>query len=98
MKKIKGHFWSLSTRPPVNPPIQKTKKLTEKIDISLRKFKKIKSPKMVSKRLKNHYLRSYDQFFKNGFSIKFLTTKWTRNAILATERGWVGEGARKKIH
>ena len=48
-KKVKGHFWSLSNRPPVNPSVKKTKKLTEKFDISLRKFKKIESPKMVQK-------------------------------------------------
>ena len=42
---------------------------------------------MVSKRLKTHYLRSYDQFLKNGFTIVFLTKKGgLENAILATER------------
>ena len=29
---------------------------------TFKKFKNIESPKMVSKRLKPHYLRSYDQF------------------------------------
>ena len=42
---------------------------------------------MVSKRLKTHYLRSYDQFLKNGFTIVFLTKKGgLENAILASER------------
>ena len=41
---------------------KKTKNLTKKCDISCRKFKNIESPKMVSKRLKGHYLRSYEQF------------------------------------
>ena len=27
-------------------------------------FKNIESPKMISKRLKGHYLRSYEQFYK----------------------------------
>ena len=35
--------------------------MTEKVDISIRKFKNIESPKMVSKRLYGHYLRSYEQ-------------------------------------
>ena len=42
--------------------IKKTKNLTKKCDVSRRKFKNIESPKMVSKRLKGHYLRSYEQF------------------------------------
>ena len=42
---------------------------------------------MVSKWLKTHYLRSYDQFLKNGFTIVFLAKKGgPENAILATER------------
>ena len=41
---------------------KKTKNMTKKCDISRRKFKNIESPKMVSKRLKGHYLRSYAQF------------------------------------
>ena len=40
---------------------QKKQNLTKKCDISLRKFKNIESPKMVSKRLYGHYLRSYEQ-------------------------------------
>ena len=38
---------------------QKTKYMTKNSDISGRKFKNIESPKMVSKRLKGHYLRGY---------------------------------------
>ena len=44
---------------------KKTKKLTKKCDISRRKFKNIKSPKMVLKRLKTHYLRSYEHYLEN---------------------------------
>ena len=50
---------------------KKTKNLTKKYDISRRKFKNIESPKMVSKRLYGHYLRSYEQIKKN----RILTTK-----------------------
>ena len=38
------------------------KKLIKKCDISPRKFKKRGTLKMVSKRLKDHYLKSYEQF------------------------------------
>ena len=38
---------------------------------TFKKFKNIESPKMVSKRLYGHYLRSYDQIKKN----LILTTK-----------------------
>ena len=41
---------------------QKTKNLIKKCDISPRKFKYIEFPKMVSKRLYGHYLRTYEQF------------------------------------
>ena len=41
---------------------------TEKLDISIRKFKNIESPKIISKRLKNHYLRIFSFF-------NFLTRK-----------------------
>ena len=34
---------------------------------TLKKFKNIESPKMVSKRLYGHYLRSYEQIMKNRF-------------------------------
>ena len=34
----------------------------KKCDLSLWKFKKSEPPKMVLKRLKSHYLRSYEQF------------------------------------
>ena len=40
--------------------------MTKKSDISHRKFKNIESPKMVSKQLKGHYLRSYEQFQKKS--------------------------------
>ena len=43
---------------------KKIKNMTKKSDISRRKFKNIESPKMVSKQLKAHYLRSYEQFQK----------------------------------
>ena len=36
--------------------------LTKKIDLNPKKFKKYQCPKMVSKRLYGHYLRSYEQF------------------------------------
>ena len=36
--------------------------LTKKIDLIPKKFKKNQCPKMVSKRLYGHYLRSYEQF------------------------------------
>ena len=38
---------------------------------TLKKFKNIESPRMVSKRLYGHYLRSYEQIKKN----RILTTK-----------------------
>ena len=42
---------------------------------------------MVSKRLKTHYLRSYEQFLKNGFISVFLTKKnGPENAIFASDR------------
>ena len=48
---------------------------------------------MVSKRLKTHYLRSYDQFLKNGFTIVFLTKKGgLENAILTSERALTAVG------
>ena len=46
--------------------------MTKKFDISRRKFKNIESPKMMSKQLKGHYLRSYEQFYK----------KWILSSIL----------------
>ena len=45
---------------------KKTQNLTKKCDINLRKFKNIESPKMVSKRVNGHYLRSYEQFSKKS--------------------------------
>ena len=50
---------------------------------TLKKFKNIESPKMVSKRLYGHYLRSYEQIKKN----RILTTilSWSKNVILAAE-------------
>ena len=50
---------------------------------TLKKFKNIESPKMVSKRLYGHYLRSYEQIKKN----RILTTilSWSKNVILADE-------------
>ena len=50
---------------------------------TLKKFKNIQSPKMVSKRLYGHYLRSYEQIKKN----RILTTilSWSKNVILADE-------------
>ena len=36
--------------------------VTKKIDLIPKKFKKYQCPKMVSKRLYGHYLRSYEQF------------------------------------
>ena len=48
---------------------------------------------MVSKWLKTHYLRSYDQFLKNGFTIVFLTKKGgLENAILTSERALTAVG------
>ena len=41
---------------------KKIKNMTKKSDICRRKFKNMESPKMVSKQLKGHYLRSYEQF------------------------------------
>ena len=41
---------------------QKSKKIIKKWDIRVRKFKKRGTLKMVSKRLKGHYLRIYEQF------------------------------------
>ena len=41
---------------------KKTKNMTKKCDISHRKFINIESQKLVSKRVKGHYLRSYEQF------------------------------------
>ena len=51
------------------------KRLIKKWDFSTRKFKNIENPKMVSKLLKGHYLRSYEQFkkksdFKYDFELK----------------------------
>ena len=45
---------------------KKIKNMTKNSDISPRKFKNIESPKMVSKQLKGHYLRSYEQFEKKS--------------------------------
>ena len=39
---------------------------------TLKKFKNIESPKMVSKRLYGHYLRSYEQLIKKN---RIFTTK-----------------------
>ena len=41
---------------------QRNLKFDQKCDINLSKFKNIESPKMVSKRLNGHNLRSYEQF------------------------------------
>ena len=59
---------------------------------TLKKFKNIESPKMVSKRLYGHYLRSYEQIKKSRILIsilrqlhKNLTHKvsfWTDNRLL----------------
>ena len=41
---------------------QKSKNMIKKWDINRRKLKKRGTPKMVSKHLKGHYFRSYEQF------------------------------------
>ena len=63
---------------------------------TLKKFKNIKSPKMVSKRLYGHYLRSYEQIKKN----RILTTKshlprgnsskisWWKRRLWPSKTGW----------
>ena len=42
---------------------------------TFKKFKNIESPKMVSKRLYGHYLRSYEQIKKNLIFIAILSQK-----------------------
>ena len=41
----------------------------QKCDMSIRNFKNIESPKMVSKRLYGHYLRRYEQIKTNRILI-----------------------------
>ena len=63
---------------------------------TLKNFKYIKSPKMVSKRLYGHYLRSYEQIKKN----RILTTilSWSKNVILAVESSKKEEIAPNRVN
>ena len=49
----------------------------QKCDMSIRNFKNIESPKMVSKRLYGHYLRRYEQIKTNRILIVLFSKKKT---------------------
>ena len=61
---------------------KKTENLAKKCDINHKKLKNIKTQKMVSKRLKGHYLRSYVQFYKKkNFNRDFQVKSEHKNRI-----------------
>ena len=50
---------------------------------TLKKFKNIERPKIVSKQLHGHYLRSYEQIKENRILTGIFS--WSKNVIWATE-------------
>ena len=81
------------------------KNLTKKCDITYRKSTNTKSPKMVSKRLKTHYLSSFEQFVENRvyhciFETKNLTKKWDiihRKSKNTGSQNWCQNGSKPII-